>query len=171
LVVVPRKVRSRDKIFPNYKDLVAILQSLQNQGKVVVLTNGVFDLLHVGHTRYLEDARARGDFLVVAVNSDRTAERLKGKGHPVQTLQDRMEVLASLWVVDYVTSFDEDTAEELLRRLKPAVYCKGTDYTLKTLPERGVLRELDVRVLFVGDKKSHSSRKLIQKIRKRKFAM
>lgn len=169
MVVVPRKVRSKDKVFTHAKDLAAILQGLRSQGKIVVLSNGVFDLLHVGHTRCLEDARARGDFLVVGVNSDRATEALKGKGHPIQPVEERMELLASLWYVDYVTAFDDVTAEPLIRLLKPDVYAKGTEYTLKTLPEREVLKELDIKAHFVGDKKSHSSSKLIQKIRKRKF--
>jgi rfaE bifunctional protein nucleotidyltransferase chain/domain len=170
LVVVPRKVRSKDKVVTNVKDLASILHGLRSQGKTIVLTNGVFDLLHVGHTRYLEDARARGDFLVVAVNSDRSTEALKGKGHPVQPDDERMELLANLWYVDYVTGFEDPTAEGLLRLLKPDAYVKGTDYTLKTLPERDVIKELDIKVHFVGDKKTHSTSKLIQKIRKRKFA-
>ena len=140
------------------------------QGKTVVLTNGVYDLLHVGHVRCLEDARSRGDFLVVALNSDGSAGRLKGKGHPVVSLTERMEVVAGLGFVDYVTTFDDDTADGLIEQLKPTIYAKGTDYTLKTLPERDTLKRLDLKVMFVGDKKAHSSSKLIQTIRKRKFA-
>lgn len=139
------------------------------QGKTVVLTNGVYDLLHVGHIRCLEDARSRGDFLVVAVNSDSSAEKLKGKGHPVVPADERMEVLSGLWFVDYVTVFEEPTVDEMLQQLRPNLYAKGTEYTLKTLPERDTLKELDIKAVFVGDKKTHSSSKLIQKIRKRKF--
>lgn len=169
MVVVPRKQRSKDKIITDRKSLAAILTGLAAQGKTVVLTNGVFDLVHVGHVRYLEDARSRGDFLVVAVNSDGSAEKLKGKGHPLTPAAERMEVLASLWFVDYVTTFDEPTADKLLEMFKPAFYAKGTDRTLKTLPERDTLKALDIKAVFVGDKKTHSSSKLIQKIRKRKF--
>lgn len=170
MVVVPRKLHSRDKIHTERRSLVAILGGLMAQGKTIVLTNGVYDLLHVGHVRCLEDARSRGDFLVVAVNSDASAERRKGKGHPVVPLPERMEVLAGLGFVDYVTSFDEDTADKLLEQLKPTIYAKGTEYTLKTLPERETLKKLDLKAIFVGDKKAHSSSKLIQKIKKRKFA-
>ena len=170
MVVVPRKVRSKDKIFSNAKSLQQVLHGLQSQGKVIVLTNGVFDLLHVGHVRCLEDARARGDFLVVAVNDDKSAEGIKGKGHPIVPAAERVELLSAFWFVDYVTTFPEDTAEELLRTLTPDVYAKGTDYNSKTLPERGVVKELGIKAAFVGDKKGHSSSKLIQKIRKRKFA-
>jgi rfaE bifunctional protein nucleotidyltransferase chain/domain len=168
LVVVPRKQRSKDKVVDR-RSLAAILNGLRASGKTVVLTNGVFDLLHVGHTRCLEDARSRGDYLVVAVNTDKSAEKLKGKGHPVVEEEERMEVLAALSFVDYVTSFGEDTADELLRQLRPSMYAKGTDYTLKTLPEKDTLKELDIKAVFVGDKKAHSSSKLIQKIRKKKF--
>ncbi|HLQ38419.1 MAG TPA: adenylyltransferase/cytidyltransferase family protein, partial [Planctomycetota bacterium] len=130
---------------------------------------GVFDLLHPGHVRCLEDARSRGDFLVVAVNDDAGAERLKGKGHPLIDCDERMEVLSALWFVDYVTCFHEDSADALLKQLRPSIYAKGTDYTLKTLPERETLKQLDVRAIFVGDKKQHSTSKLLQKIKKRKL--
>ena len=109
MVVVPRKQRSKDKVFNDRKPLAAILSGLRASGKSVVLTNGVFDLLHVGHLRCLEDARSRGDLLVVAVNSDKSTAKLKGKGHPVVTMAERMEALSTLWFVDYVTSFDGDT--------------------------------------------------------------
>jgi rfaE bifunctional protein nucleotidyltransferase chain/domain len=170
LVVVPRKQRSRDKIVTERRSLAAILGGLMAQGKTVVLTNGVFDLLHVGHVRYLEDARSRGDFLVVALNSDASAERVKGRGHPVVPLAERMEVVAGLGSVDYVTTFDEDTADELLSKLRPSLYAKGTEYSMKTLPERETLRQLDLKAVFVGDRKTHATSKLIQKIKRRKFA-
>ena len=155
MVVVPRHKLSKDKIIPDRKSLAAILFGLKAQGKVLVLTNGVYDLLHVGHVRCLEDARSRGDFLVVAVNSDPSKER--------------MEVLAGLGFVDYVTVFDEDTADALIEQLKPNVYAKGTEYTLKTLPERDTLKKHEIKAIFVGDKKTHSSSKLIEKIKKKKF--
>ncbi len=169
MVVVPRNKLSGDKIVPDRKSLASILFGLKAQGKVIVLTNGVYDLLHVGHVRCLEDARSRGDFLVVAVNSDSSAERGKGKGHPVVSAEERMEVLAGLGFVDYVTEFDEETADALIEQLKPNVYAKGTEYTLKTLPERDTLKRLEIKAIFVGDKKTHSSSKLIEKIRKKKF--
>lgn len=169
MVVVPRKVRSKDKIIAEPKSLAPVISGLRAQGKTVVLTNGVFDLLHVGHVRCLEDARARADYLVVAINSDRSAERLKGKGHPITPEDERMEILASLWFVDYVTCFGEDTADATLERLKPDLYAKGTDYTAKTLPEREALKALGIKPVFVGDKKNHSTTKLLQKIRKRKI--
>jgi rfaE bifunctional protein nucleotidyltransferase chain/domain len=162
LVVVPRKLRSKDKIVTDRRSLAAILSGLMANGKTIVLTNGVYDLLHVGHVRCLEDARSRGDFLVVAVNSDASAEKLKGKGRPVVPCDERMELLASLWFVDYVTCFDEDTTDKLLEQLRPTMYAKGTEYTLKTLPERDTLKRLDMKAVFVGDKKTHSTSKLIE---------
>ena len=167
MVLVPRKQRSKDKILDR-KGLQAIVGGLTAQGKTVVLTNGVYDLLHVGHVRCLEDARSRGDFLVVAVNSDNSAEKLKGKGRPIMPLEERMEVLAGMWFVDYVTSFDEDTADRLLLQIRPTLYAKGSDYTLKTVPERDTLKELDIKAVFVGDKKTQSTTKMLQKIKKRK---
>jgi len=169
LVVIPRRQRSKDKVVSDRKSLSLILNGLCASGKTVVLTNGVFDLLHVGHTRYLEDARSRGDLLVVAINSDKSAEALKGKGQPIVPEDERMEVLAGLSFVDYVTTFEEPTADALLDQLKPNLYAKGADYTLKTLPEKDTLKKHDIKAVFVGDKKGHSTTKLIQKIRKKKF--
>jgi len=168
LVVVPRKQRSKDKVVTDRKSLAMILAGLKASGKTVVLTNGVFDLMHVGHTRCLEDARSRGDILVVAVNSDDSAAALKGKGHPLVPADERMEVLAALSFVDYVTGFGEATADELLRQLKPTLYAKGADYSLKTLPEKDTIKDLDVKAVFVGDKKSHSTTELIEKAQKLK---
>ena len=170
MVVVPRKVRTKDKIFTTQKSLQTVVQGLQSQGKVIVLTNGVFDLLHVGHVRCLEDARARGDYLVVAVNDDKSVEAVKGKGHPIVPAAERMEMLAALWFVDYVTSFSEETADGILDRFRPDVYAKGTDYNTRTLPEKATVKELGIKPAFVGDKKAHSTSKLIQRIRKKKFA-
>jgi rfaE bifunctional protein nucleotidyltransferase chain/domain len=170
LVVVPRKVRSKDKIITDLRALSAILEGVRASAKTIVLTNGVFDLMHVGHVRYLEDARSRGDFLVVAVNSDRTAEQLKGKGFPINPLNERMELLSALWFTDYVTTFDDETADDLIQLLKPDFYAKGTDYNTKTLPERKTIKDLGIKAVFVGDKKTHATRKTVQRIRKKKFA-
>ncbi|MEC8652909.1 MAG: adenylyltransferase/cytidyltransferase family protein, partial [Planctomycetota bacterium] len=133
-----------------------------------VLTNGVFDLLHVGHLRCLEDARSRGDLLVVAVNTDKSTAAIKGKGHPIVPCDERMEMLSGLSFVDYVTSFEDETADELLKELQPSLYAKGTDYTLRTLPEKATVKELEIKAVFVGGKKGHSTSKLIQKINRLK---
>lgn len=168
MVVVPRKSRSKDKVITDKKSLASILAGLRASGKSIVLTNGIFDLLHVGHTRCLEDARSRGDLLVVAINTDASAESLKGKGHPVVPEDERLEVLAALAFVDYVTTFEEPTADALLQQLRPNLYAKGADYSLKTLPEKDTLKLLDIKAVFVGDKKAHSTTRMIQKIQKMK---
>lgn len=168
MVVVPRKHRSKDKVITDKKSLAAILSGLRASGKTIVLTNGVFDLLHVGHLRCLEDARSRGDLLVVAVNSDESAGSLKGEGQPIVSCAERMEMLSGLWFVDYVTSFDEETADEILRQFHPTMYAKGTDYSLKTLPEKAVVKELDIKPVFVGGKKGHSTSKVIEAVCKLK---
>ena len=123
----------------------------------VVLANGCFDLLHVGHVRYLEDAASRGDLLVVAMNTDKSVARLKGAGRPVVTLADRAEVVAALACVGRVISFEEDTLEETLRCLRPDVHAKGTDYTAESIPERGVDEELGIEIAICGDPKTRSS--------------
>lgn len=168
MVVVPRKQRSKDKVITDRKSLAAILSGLRASGKTIVFTNGVFDLLHVGHLRCLEDARSRGDLLVVAVNSDKSTEAMKGKGQPVIPCAERMEMLSGLSFVDYVTTFEDETADELLRQFHPSMYAKGTDYTIKTLPEKVTVKELEIKAVFVGDKKVHSTSKLLAKIRKLK---
>ncbi|MEC7725999.1 MAG: adenylyltransferase/cytidyltransferase family protein [Planctomycetota bacterium] len=168
MVVVPRKQRSKEKVFKDRKPLAAILSGLRASGKSVVLTNGVFDLLHVGHLRCLEDARSRGDVLVVAVNTDKSTTAIKGKGHPIVPCDERMEMLSGLSFVDYVTSFEDETADELLKELQPSLYAKGTDYTLRTLPEKDTVKELEIKAVFVGGKKGHSTSKLIQKINRLK---
>lgn len=168
MVVVPRHLRSKDKVVSS-KTLAEVIRGVRLQGKTVAMTNGVFDLVHVGHLRSLEDARSRADFLVVVVNSDRSTEANKGKGRPLVPLDERMELLSGFWFVDYVTSFDGDTADDALQQLLPDFYAKGTDYTAKTLPERDTLKRLGIKPLFVGDKKNHSTAKLIQKIRRRKL--
>lgn len=168
MVVVPRKQRSKDKVFKDRKSLAAILSGLRASGKSIVLTNGVFDLLHVGHLRCLEDARSRGDLLVVAVNSDKSTVAIKGKGHPIVPCEERMEMLSGLSFVDYVISFEGETADELLKELQPTLYAKGSDYTLRTLPEKATVKELEIKAVFVGGKKAHSTTKLIQKVNRLK---
>ena len=169
MVVVPKKARSKDKIVKELRPLAGILKGLRASGKTVALTNGVFDIMHVGHLRYLEDAKSRADFLVVAVNNDQSAEAIKGKGHPVIPVAERLELLSGLWVVDYVTVFTDETADKLIELIQPDFYVKGTDYNTKTLPERKTLKALNIKPLFLGDKKSHATSHLIQKIKKKKF--
>ena len=131
----------------------------------VVTANGLFDLLHVGHLRYLEAAKREGELLIVAVNSDSSARTLRGAGKPVVPGVERAELLAGLRAVDYVTLFDELNVESLLRDLRPDVHCKGTDYDPSTLPEAAVAKELGIRIAIVGDPKDHATTDLINRLR------
>lgn len=140
--------------------------SLRAEGKSIALANGLFDILHVGHLRYLEAAAREADVLVVAVNSDRSARELKGAGRPVVPERERAELLAGFRCVDHVIVFDEATVAGVLRELRPDVHCKGTDYTTDTVPERAVAEELGIRIAIVGDAKRHATRDLLSRIRR-----
>lgn len=134
------------------------------RGERVVLANGCFDLLHVGHVRYLEAARGLGDLLIVAVNGDASVRRLKGPGRPVVPARERAEILLALRAVDAVVLFDDDTAADLAARLRPHVHAKGTDYTEASVPEGDVVRAGGGRVAIAGDPKDHATRNLIRDI-------
>ena len=133
-------------------------------GKSVAFANGCFDLLHVGHVRYLQGAAAEGDRLIVAVNDDRSVAGLKGEGRPILTASDRAELVAALRCVDYVVVFGDATVERLLLMVKPDVHCKGTDYTVDSVPERAVVAGYGGRTAIVGDPKSHATRELLARI-------
>lgn len=135
-------------------------------GESVVLANGCFDLLHVGHIRYLRAAKALGGRLVVAVNSDASARRLKGEGRPLTPEQERAEILAALEDVDAVVIFSEPDVQALIREIRPEVQAKGTDYTAESVPEREVVRECGGRVEIVGDPKDHSSSEMLRAMKK-----
>lgn len=137
---------------------------LRSLGKRLVLANGCFDLLHVGHIRYLKAAKQLGDVLIVALNSDGSARRIKGKGRPLMNQAERVEIVAALGCVDYVLTFDEDTVDRVVARLKPDVHAKGTDYTAESVPERDTVLALGGRVAIVGDPKAHSTRDIISTI-------
>ncbi len=136
----------------------------RNNGKIIVLANGCFDLFHVGHARYLAGAKALGDLLIVGVNSDKQAHLLKGVGRPFMPENERAELVSALRCVDFVTVFNESTVEELIRAIRPDFHAKGTDYTTDTVPEREIVREYGGRVAIVGDPKDHSSTELINSI-------
>jgi rfaE bifunctional protein nucleotidyltransferase chain/domain len=144
--------------------LIARVAIARKGGAHVVFANGCFDLLHVGHVRYLEAARSLGDLLVVGVNSDDQVRRLKGEGRPVLPERERAELVAALRAVDYVTVFHEPTVTQLLLALRPDIHAKGTDYTEETVPERDVVRSFGGRVQIVGDPKEHSSTKMLKKV-------
>jgi len=157
--------KAHEKIVSREK-LVSLLAGAKQRGMRIVLANGVFDTLHVGHTRYLAAAKAEGDLLIVAVNSDASVRQLKGPGRPILDEQARALLVAALRVVDYIVIFPEPNVEKLLEELRPDVHAKGTDYTADSVPERAVAARLGIRVAIVGDPKDHSTRGLIDAIRK-----
>ena len=136
-------------------------------GRTIAFANGCFDVLHVGHVRYLAASAAEADRLIVAVNDDASVAALKGPGRPVQTAPDRAELIAALRMVDYVVLFPDLSVERLLMELEPEIHCKGTDYTVETVPERDVVRAYGGRTVIVGDQKDHASRDVIARIRAR----
>jgi rfaE bifunctional protein nucleotidyltransferase chain/domain len=142
------------------------LAEYKRQGRRIVFANGCFDALHVGHIRYLEGARREGDVLVVGVNADSSVCSLKGPGRPILDESARARLVAALHCVDYVVLFAEPNVEALLEELRPDVHAKGTDYTLETVPERAVAKRLGIRVAIVGDPKDHSTKELLDSIRK-----
>lgn len=144
--------------------LTEVCAEARRAGKSIAFANGCFDLLHVGHVRYLQGARAEGDLLVVGVNADASVRKLKGEGRPLQNEQDRALLVAALHAVDWVVIFPEDTVENLLLALKPDVHCKGTDYTEDTVPERHVVKGYGGRVAIVGDPKDHDTSKLLARL-------
>jgi D-glycero-beta-D-manno-heptose 1-phosphate adenylyltransferase len=148
-------------------EAAALAERLRAEGKRIVLANGCFDLLHVGHVRYLQAARRLGDVLFVGVNSDTAVARLKGPGRPLVPAVERVELLAALTDVDHVVVFDEDTADALAAAIRPDVHAKGTDYTADSVPEAATVRGRGGTVAIVGDPKTHASRDLIRTILER----
>jgi rfaE bifunctional protein nucleotidyltransferase chain/domain len=145
--------------------LKGIIEGERSKGKKIIFGNGCFDLLHVGHIRYLKAAKALGDILVVAVNDDESLVSLGKRQSVITPLEERIEILAALESVDYIIAFKEPTVERLLRELKPHVHAKGTDYTVETVPEREIVRAYGGEVAIVGDEKSHSTRDIIKLVR------
>jgi D-glycero-beta-D-manno-heptose 1-phosphate adenylyltransferase len=146
-------------------ELIAAVAEDRAAGRTIAFANGCFDLIHVGHVRYLHGAAAEGDRLIVAVNDDESVKRLKGPGRPAMPASERAEIIAALGVVDYVVTFADGTVDRLLGRVKPDVHCKGTDYTVDTVPERAAVQAYGGRTAIVGDPKTHASRDLAKKIR------
>ena len=153
------KIVSREKLREE-------LAGAKRRGLRIVLANGCFDTLHVGHVRYLAGAKNEGDVLVVGVNADFSVRPLKGPGRPILDENARALLVAALHVVDYVLIFSEPNVETLLEELRPDVHAKGTDYTAESVPERAVAARLGIRVAIVGDPKDHSTRTLLDAIRK-----
>lgn len=142
-------------------EVIEAVRKARAAGEKIILANGCFDLIHVGHVRYLSGAKELGGFLVVGVNSNRQVKLLKGDGRPYMPENERAEIIAAFRFVDAVTIFDEPTVEDLLKDLRPDFHAKGTDYTTETVPERDIVRSLGGRVAIVGDPKDHSSTNLI----------
>ena len=141
--------------------------TLREAGQRIVFTNGCFDILHAGHVRYLEEARALGDCLVLGLNTDASVRRLKGESRPVNTELDRAAVAGALAAVDYVVLFDEPTAEALIEKVRPAVYAKGGDYTRETLPEAKIVEKYGGEVHFIDLVPGRSTTKIIEKINRK----
>jgi rfaE bifunctional protein nucleotidyltransferase chain/domain len=145
-------------------ELVEAVARDRASGRTVAFANGCFDVLHVGHVRYLQGAAGEADRLIVAVNNDASVRALKGVGRPILAAADRAELVAAVRGVDYVILFDDETVERLLRLVKPDVHCKGTDYRVDTVPEREVVRAYGGRTAIVGDEKRHSTRELVARV-------
>jgi rfaE bifunctional protein nucleotidyltransferase chain/domain len=146
-------------------EVASRVEEARAAGQTVALANGCFDVLHVGHVRYLQGAKAEADVVVVGVNGDDSVRRLKGEGRPVLPEDDRAVLVAALRAVDLVVVFPQDDVGELVRTLRPDVHCKGTDYTVDTVPEREVVRACGGRVAIVGDPKAHDTRTLLARVR------
>lgn len=156
---------TRDKILRR-EGLNDALREHRRAGRRIVFGNGVFDLLHAGHIRYLEAARAQGDVLVVGVNSDRSTRKLKGEDRPILSERARAALVAAVAAVDFVVIFDEIDAKSLLREIQPDVHAKGTDYSPESVPEGELAALLGIRVAIVGDAKRHSTRDLLARFRR-----
>jgi D-glycero-beta-D-manno-heptose 1-phosphate adenylyltransferase len=158
-----REAQSKIVSLEKLRSLVA---GFRQQNRKIVLSNGCFDILHVGHIRYLAAARQEGDVLITAVNADNSVHALKGANRPILDEQARAQLVAAQRSVDYVILFSDPTVERLLEELRPDVHAKGTDYTADTVPERATAARLGIRVAIVGDPKNHSTRALLETIRK-----
>ena len=148
----------------NEQELASALAEARSRGKRIAFANGVFDVLHVGHVRYLQGAASIADVLVVAVNGDESVRALKGPGRPVMNEQERAELIAAIRGVSYVTIFHEESPSRLLEQLRPDFHAKGTDYTTDSVPECDIVRECGGQVVITGDPKNHSSTELIGKV-------
>lgn len=147
------------------EDIKALTDAIRNSGKTVVCTNGCFDILHVGHVRYLEKTKSFADYSVVLLNSDKSVRSIKGPERPINNENDRAEILSALKCVDYVVLFDEDSPRNLLDEIKPDVYTKGADYTMETLPEADIMRKNGTKVEFITFVEGKSTTNTINKMK------
>ena len=144
--------------------LSKIIQSHKRKGQKIVLANGCFDLIHAGHIRYLKEAKKKGDILVLALNSDSSVQKLKGKGRPILNEKERADILSSFSFVDYITFFDEPNVEKILLELKPHVHAKGSDYSEETVPEKETVRSYGGAIAITGGPKIRSTSELLEEI-------
>ncbi len=164
---MPYPAKSYSKLSPKYKtlyELKKIVATAKQKKQKVALANGGFDLLHLGHVRYLQEAKKSCDILIVALNSDRSLHRLKGAGRPIINQQGRIVMISALSAVDYLTLFSELTVEKILLALKPDFHCKGSDYSIDSVPEREIVRSYGGKILIVGPQKIYSTSELIRHI-------
>ena len=153
------------KTFTNLSDLAITATNLREQGKKIVFTNGCFDILHLGHIRYLEEAKRLGDVLIVGINSDESVRTLKGKGRPIIPEEERAEILGALRCVDYVVIFCESNPENVITHIKPDIHVKGGDYTIDRIPEAKLVKSLGGKTVILQEVKGRSTTNIIQKIR------
>ena len=146
------------------EEITQLIKNLHNEGKTVVTTNGCFDILHVGHIRYLQKTKSFADVLIVLLNSDKSVRSIKGPTRPINNENDRAEILCALSCVDYVVMFDEDSPRNLLDEMKPDVYTKGADYTMETLPEADIMRKNSTRVEFISFVEGKSTTGIIERM-------
>ena len=147
------------------EDIKALVDIIHNSGKTVVCTNGCFDILHVGHVRYLEQTKTFADYSIVLLNSDKSVKSIKGPTRPINGENDRAELLSALRCVDYVVLFDEDSPRNLLDEIKPDVYTKGADYTMETLPEADIMRKNKTRVEFIKFVEGKSTTGIVKRVK------
>ena len=148
------------------EDIVKLVREIQSKGQTVVATNGCFDILHVGHVRYLQKTKSFADFSLVLLNSDKSVKSIKGPTRPINNELDRAEILCALSCVDFVVLFDEDSPRNLLDEIKPDVYTKGADYTMETLPEADIMRKNGTKVEFIEFVQGKSTTNTIEQLRK-----
>ena len=151
--------------FIKFEDLERLGEELRSENKIVVLANGAFDMLHVGHIRYLEDAKKYGDILLVAVNSDDSVKMSKGDKRPIIPEKERVEMISALEFVDFVTIFNQKEVSEVIKKLKPDYHAKGTDYTQESVPEKEIVESYGGKVIITGDPKDHSTTDIVAKLR------
>ncbi len=154
------------KIFP-LSHLIRLIEKEKKRGKKIILANGCFDLIHVGHIRYLRISKKKGDILVVALNSDASVRNLKGAGRPILSLKERLEILAAIEYVDYLTFFEESSVDKILQALKPDVHAKGSDYTEESVPERKTVLSYGGEIAITGGPKVRSTSDIIREIKEK----